>query len=81
MRVSAAETPEYARKQMKIVIKMLQGMERRGFSASPSATLMEVRKVHWDESTKSLSFLYHENKPKLLPTPVPKGQPNLSPNP
>ena len=42
MRVSAAETPEYARKQMKIVIKMLQGMERRGFRASSSATVMEV---------------------------------------
>ena len=42
MRVSAAETPKCARKQMKIVIKMLQGMERRGFKASSPAKVMEV---------------------------------------
>ena len=44
MRVSDAETPEYARKPMKMEITMLKGIERCGFGASFPAGEVEVLK-------------------------------------
>ena len=42
MRVSEAETPKYAKKQMKREITMPKGMDRWGFWASSPAGLEEV---------------------------------------
>ena len=42
MRVSDAKTPKYAKKQMKSVIMMPEGMERSEFRASSPAGRVEV---------------------------------------
>ena len=42
MRVSAAQTPKYTKKQMKREIMMLKGMECCGFKASSPAGRVEI---------------------------------------
>ena len=75
MRVSAAETPEYAKKQMKIVIAMLQGMERWGFRASTTAEREEV--LGHENTLGKIPFLFvlHNH---VSPKPEPA---SLFPNP
>ena len=65
MRVSAAETPKYAKKQIKSEITMPKGMDRWGFRASSPAGLEEVlgQETCQGESTKSPFLLNLQKKP------------------
>ena len=69
MRVSEAETPKYAKKQMKSEITMLKGMDRWGFRASSPAGLAEVlgQETRQGESTNS-PFLWNLQKNPLHPS-------------
>ena len=60
MRVSAAETPKYAKKQIKSETTMLKGMDRWGSWASPPARWEEMlgQQTCRGESTKSNSLLH-----------------------
>ena len=77
MRVSEAETPKYAKKQMKREITMPKGMDRWGFWASSPAGLEEVldQEARQGESTKSPFLLNLQKKPlhpsaaQSVPTP------------